>query len=307
MKHILVVGSINADMVIQTERMPLMGETIRGGGFCVNPGGKGANQAAALAKLGGCVKMMGCVGNDMYGDMMRQSLTQYGVQTDGVQTVSAVSTGVAVITVCGGDNCIILDAGANGCITKESIDQNRALFAWADYCVLQLEIPLDTVVYAAQTAKQNGAYVILNPAPMCPLPDALLAATDLFVPNLSEAQLFLGHEINGLDGAKAAIGEIRARGIRDVIITLGGDGCVYSDGADILHHGIVEATVVDTTAAGDTFTAGVTVCLSEGKSMREAVRFATYASALCVGRNGAMASVPVRAEVEAFLASASNQ
>ena len=282
MKNILVVGSINADLVIQTPRMPQLGETIRGGGFCINPGGKGANQAAAIAKLGGCVKMVGCVGADANRDIVVNELSRYGV---------------AVITVCNGDNCIILDAGANDLVTKQVIDANRSLFQWADFCVLQLEIPIETVVYAAQTAKQNGACVILNPAPMCLLPQELTSLVDLFIPNESEAELFLGHCIDGIDGAKSAVDEIRARGVKDVIITLGGKGCVYSDGAVVCHHGIVQADVVDTTAAGDTFVGGVLVCLAEGKAMGEAIRFATHASSICVSRSGAMASVPTRAEV----------
>lgn len=301
MKHILVVGSMNADLVIQTPRMPRMGETVRGSNFCVNTGGKGANQAAAIAKLGGDIKLLGCVGADSYGEMLLSDLSRFGVQTDGAQTVDT-ATGVAVITVCGGDNCIILDAGANACMTPEVIDANAALFAWADYCVLQLEIPLETVLHAARAAKKNGAKVVLNPAPMCPLPEELLTLVDLFVPNSSEAELFLGHPVEGIEGAKAAAAEIRARGIPDVIITLGSDGCVYADGGSVQHHGIVDTPVVDTTAAGDTFVAGVLVCLTEGMSMAEAVRFATHASALCVSRSGAMASVPTRDEVEAFMA-----
>lgn len=301
MKHILVVGSMNADLVIQTSRMPRMGETVRGGGFRVNTGGKGANQAAAIAKLGGDIKLLGCVGADPYGDMLLSDLSRFGVQTDGAQTVGT-ATGVAVITVCGGDNCIILDAGANACMTPEVIDANAALFAWADYCVLQLEIPLETVLHTARAAKKNGAKVVLNPAPMCPLPEELLTFVDLFVPNSSEAELFLSHPVEGIEGAKAAAAEIRARGVPDVIITLGGDGCVYSVGGSVQHHGIVDTPVVDTTAAGDTFVAGVLVCLTEGRSMAEAVRFATHASALCVSRSGAMASVPTRDEVEAFMA-----
>ena len=296
MKHILVVGSINADLVIQTPRMPRMGETVRGGGFCVNTGGKGANQAAAIAKLGGDIKLLGCVGADPYGEMLLSDLSRFGVQTGSAQTVDT-PTGVALITVCGGDNCIILDAGANACMTPEVIDANAALFAWADYCVLQLEIPLETVLHAARTAKKHGAKVVLNPAPMCPLPDELLTLVDLFVPNNSEAELFLGHPVEGIEGAKAAVAEIRERGVPDVIITLGSDGCVYANGDTVQHHGIVDTPVVDATAV-----AGVLVCLTEGKPMAEAVRFATHASALCVSRSGAMASVPTRDEVEAFMA-----
>ncbi len=181
---------MNADMVIQTERMPLMGETIRGGDFRVNPGGKGANQAAALAKLGGCVKMMGCVGADMYGDMMRQSLTQYGVQTDGVETDTSASTGVAVITVCGGDN-VLFSTLAQTDVSQRIVSTKIMRYLrgrTTAYFSSKYRLIRSSTRHRQQ--KQNGAYVVLNPAPMCPLPDALLAATDLFVPNLSEAQLF---------------------------------------------------------------------------------------------------------------------
>lgn len=299
MKNILVVGSINADLVIQTPRMPQLGETIRGGGFGINPGGKGANQAAAIAKLGGCVQMVGCVGADANRNTVLHALSQYGVGTEGVTAVNA-PTGVAVITVCGGDNCIILDAGANDLVTRDAIDANRSLFQWADFCVLQLEIPIESVVYAAQMAKQHGACVVLNPAPMCPLPQELTNLVDLFIPNKSEAELFLGRRIDTVADAKDALAEILTHGIKEVVITLGGDGCVYRDGAAVRHHEIVPSPVVDTTAAGDTFVGGVLVCLAEGKTMAEAIQFATYASSLCVSRSGAMVSVPTRSEVEAY-------
>lgn len=300
MKTILVVGSINVDLVITTPRIPQIGETIKGCGFRTGAGGKGANQAAAIAKMGGNVKMIGCVGADTNRHISLDAMEKYGVDSCGVK-VTGTTTGVAMITVCDGDNCIILDSGANDLVTKEIIDENEHLFEMADYVVFQLEIPLDTVIYAASVAKKHSAKVVLNPAPMCTLPEELINLTDIFAPNHSEAEIFLGHTFSGIDGAMAALEEIQSRGIENVIITLGSDGCVYSQDGKTYHRGIVAAPVVDTTAAGDTFIAGILTMLCEGKKMSEAVDFATYASSLCVQKSGAMDTIPSKEEVIAYM------
>lgn len=299
MKNILVVGSINVDMVIYAERMPKLGETMTGRDFSINEGGKGANQAVAAAKLGGSVQMLGCVGTDVYGNMMAEQFRRSGVGTDGL-TVCEGSTGVASITVCGGDNFIILDEGANAKLDRSVIDAHLELLQWADIVILQFEIPMETVLHTAKRAKGFGKMTIVNPAPMKAFPKELLEYTDLFVPNETETQLLLGREIRD-GGWEDAIRAVQAMGCREVLITLGSKGCIYSVGGEIHTHGIVESSVVDTTAAGDSFIGGIVAALAEGKPMREAVRFATYASSITVSRPGAGKSIPSRQEVLEFM------
>ena len=299
MKNILVVGSINVDMVIYAERMPKLGETMTGRDFSINEGGKGANQAVAAAKLGGSVQMLGCVGTDVYGNMMVEQFRRSGVGTDGL-TVFEGSTGVASITVCGGDNFIILDEGANAKLDRSVIDAHLDLLQWADIVILQFEIPMETVLYTAKRAKGFGKMTIVNPAPMKAFPKELLEYTDLFAPNETETQLLLNKDVRD-GGWKDAIRAVQAMGCREVLITLGSKGCIYSAGGEIHTHGIVESNVVDTTAAGDSFIGGIAAALAEGKPMREAVRFATYASSITVSRPGAGKSIPSRQEVLEFM------
>lgn len=299
MKNILVVGSINVDMVIYAERMPKLGETMTGRDFSINEGGKGANQAVAAAKLGGSVQMLGCVGTDVYGNMMAEQFRRSGVGTDGL-TVCEGSTGVASITVCGGDNFIILDEGANAKLDRSVIDAHLDLLQWADIVILQFEIPMETVLHTAKRAKGFGKMTIVNPAPMKAFPKELLEYTDLFAPNETETQLLLNKDVRD-GGWKDAVRAVQAMGCREVLITLGSKGCIYSAGGEIHTHGIVESSVVDTTAAGDSFIGGIAAALAEGKPMREAVRFATYASSITVSRPGAGKSIPSRQEVLEFM------
>lgn len=296
MKNILVIGSINADMVIYTEKMPQMGETIHGHSFAINAGGKGANQAVAAAKLGASVKMIGKVGSDANGAMLLDNFRASGVGTDGIDTWSG-PCGVAVITVCNGDNCIILDGGANDHVDPAQIDAHRDLIQWADFLIFQLEIPMETVLHAAKLAKSYAKTVVLNPAPITPIPPQLLSCTDLIVPNQSEAEGLLHRSIHGIEDAKKAALEIQGMGVAHVIITLGSDGCVYTCGQEVYHHGIIPTKVVDTTAAGDSFIAGVVTSLAEGCSMDEAIGFATRVSSITVSRAGAQSSLPLRCQL----------
>jgi len=293
-KHILVVGSINMDLTITAPRQPRMGETLTGGGFRTSPGGKGANQAAACALLGAEVRMLGCVGNDIYGDELISSLTEKGVDCDAVSRAGC-STGVAVITVVDGDNCIVLDEGANGRVTEEMITEHEALFKWADAVLLQLEIPLGAVLAAARLGKKHGAQVVINPAPMKKLPPEAAQLSDWFMPNRSEAELFLGHEIASPEKAAQ---ELRERGARNVLITLGSKGSIALTDEGLSRYGIYNVETVDTTAAGDSFIAGFTVC--DGTT-DERLRYASAVSAIAVGRRGAQSSLPTAAEVESFL------
>lgn len=302
MKKILVIGSINVDLVIQTPRMPAVGETIRGGGFQTVPGGKGANQATACGLLGGSVRMLGCVGKDLYGQMSRQALEHSGVDTSLVREQEG-PTGVAVITVCQGDNCIILDAGANGKVLPDQLEASQEAFDWADLVLLQLEIPMETVLLAARMAREAGAMVLLNPAPMQPLPDELWCLADILSPNQVEAAqlLQLPGEISA-QNAFQALEQLRQRGIPYPLITLGGEGCAYFDGEQYRLRPAYPVEPVDTTAAGDSFMGGLAVALSRGSSLAQAVDYATAVSAIAVTRPGATASIPTACEVDKFIA-----
>ena len=300
MKNILVIGSINVDYVIHTERLPKLGETLTGSDFAMNFGGKGANQAMALAKTGCNVKMLGAVGKDLSGELAINNLKSFGIDTTDVMTVDA-PTGAAVITVCGGDNHIILDIGANAYVTPDAIAEREALFNWADYVVMQYEIPMESVLFAARMTKKHGKTVVLNPAPVKEADPALFGFVDLIIPNEFEAQLITG--ISPDDGAttEQAIRALQNLGCKDAIITLGKRGCAYTDGDKIGTAGIYPVKVVDTTAAGDSFIGGLCKTLSEGKSMSEAVAYASVVSSITVSRPGAGTSIPTADEVENFL------
>lgn len=299
MSRILVVGSINMDLIIHTPRLPALGETLTGDGFRTIPGGKGANQAAAAARLGAQVHMIGCVGNDVFGGALTASLTDAGVDAAGVERAGEAS-GIAVITVCGGDNHIILDRGANAMVSPSLLERHRALFQWAELVLLQLEIPMESVLCAAQMAKAGGAAVLLNPAPFDPLPPELLHCVDILVPNASEASLMLGRDITGPAQAAGAVRDLCAHGIRQAAVTIGSSGCVYNDGDTVWHQGAYRVQAVDTTAAGDAFVGGLAVRLGSGACIGDAIAYATAMSAITVGRHGASSSLPDREETDAF-------
>ena len=299
-KRILVIGSINVDYVIHTERLPKLGETLTGSDFSMNFGGKGANQAVALAKAGCKVKMLGAVGNDLSGDLALKNLDACGVDTCAVLRVNA-PTGAAVITVCGGDNHIVLDVGANAYVTPEVIADASALFAWADTVVMQYEIPVESVLAAARMTHEMGKRVVINPAPVKSVDPVLYQYVDLFVPNEFEAELITGIKQENNDDARRAVTALKALGCADVIVTLGERGSAYSKGNDVAFHGIYRVERVDTTAAGDSFIGGLCAKLCEGCSQDEAIDYATAVSAITVSRAGAAASIPTRDEVNAFL------
>ena len=299
-KHVLVVGSINVDYVIHTNRLPKLGETITGDSFAMNFGGKGVNQAVAIAKAGCEVKMLGAVGTDLSGDLALKNLADCGVDGSEVLRVDA-PTGAAVITVCGGDNHIILDVGANGCVTPEVIDAKRDLFAWADILVMQYEIPTESVLAAAKLAHELGKTVVLNPAPVKDVDRELYRYIDLMIPNEFEAELITG--IAPVDDASAreVIASLRGLGCKNAIVTLGKHGCAYGVGDDVHFAGIYEVVTVDTTAAGDSFIGGICSKICEGWELDRAVRYAGAVSAITVSRAGAAVSIPSADEVENFL------
>jgi ribokinase len=298
MSRILVIGSSNTDMVIKTEKLPVPGETILGGTFLMNPGGKGANQAVAAARLGGKVTFITKRGNDLFGNQVVGLLMREGIHTQYIVKDMKLPSGVALITVDStGENSIVVAPGANGNLLEEDIP--AAVFETTKYeiLLLQLEIPINTVEYSAVAASQKGIKVILNPAPARKLSDNLLMHTWLITPNETEAELITGVTITDISSVEKAAELIRERGVKNVIITLGEAGAyIKSEYFTGLIPGIKVMTV-DTTAAGDVFNGALAVAISEGKALNEAVVFANKAASISVTRMGAQASAPYRNEI----------
>ncbi len=303
---IVVTGSLNMDFVVATDRLPAPGETVLGRGFRMIPGGKGANQACAAGKLAttAAVRMVGRVGHDIFADQLRASLSAANVDVSAVAGTKAEPTGVALIEVDRtGQNSIVVAAGANFALTPADMEGSRASWNGARFALFQLETPLDAVESAMRIARSHGARTILDPAPAQPLPTSLLEQVDLLTPNESEACLLLGRppaEIS-LDDAPAVAGALMDLGAAAVVLKLGAAGCFYRDVDQMFPVRGFRVIPADTTAAGDTFNAALAVALSEDKGLEEALRFANAAAAISVTRPGAQASVPSRAEVDAFL------
>jgi ribokinase len=298
MNRILVIGSSNTDMVIKTEKMPAPGETILGGTFLMNPGGKGANQAVAAARLGGKVTFIAKRGNDLFGNQAVGLFMREGIDIRYVVKDPELPSGVALITVdASGENSIVVAPGSNGNLQPEDIPEKVFNPEKIGILLLQLEIPLATVTSSAKSASEKGIKVILNPAPAQKLSDALLARTWLITPNETEAEILTGIHINNVSTADDAARSLQKKGVKNVIITLGATGAyIRSEGFTGMVPGIkVEA--VDTTAAGDVFNGAVAVALAEGIELKEAVVFANKAAAISVTRLGAQASAPYRNEI----------
>ncbi len=297
-KPVVVVGSLNMDLVMRTPRVPVGGETLHGHEFSTLPGGKGANQAVACARLGAKVAMIGQVGNDGFGTTLRDGLAADGIDVNGVLQTSAVGTGVAMILVEDiGQNRIVLAAGANGALTPDDIDAQTALIGGAAMVVLQLEVPMPVVERAIAIAHSAGVPVLLNPGPAKPLAEPLWSQIDLLIPNESEAELLSGIAVTDAASAYTAARVFRQRGVKCVLITLGANGVAVIDDAGERHLPAHVVKAVDTTAAGDTFIGGLTAGLVEGMAMDEAVALGQRASALCVTRHGAQPSIPYRREI----------
>jgi len=293
---IIVIGSANMDLVMRTERMPQIGETIRGGGFFLSPGGKGANQAVACAKMGADTRMLGKVGDDLFGQSLLDSLQSFGVRTDLMAKEPNVTTGVASITVCEGNNCIILDGGANDKVTPEYIASFKDELLRASAIMLQLEIPMESV-YAAVELVKGKVPIFLNPAPAVPIDDAILRGVDYFTPNEIECRLYANVEIRSTEEAFAALDALRAKGVRYPLITLGAKGVAYFNGKENVHKPGRAVEAIDTTAAGDTFSGALAAMIVAGKSMDEAVDIAQRAASITVTRLGAQSAIPTLAEV----------
>ena len=294
--NILVIGSANADLVIHTERMPHLGETIVGRDLAVNAGGKGLNQAVAIAKLGGDVSFLGAVGSDANGAMLLSALGEFGVNFVGTRTED-VPTGTAIITVVGGDNFIVLNAGANDTLTPDVIDANAALIRDADFIVLQLEIPMSAIVRACEIARDSGTKVILNPAPSRELPNHLYPMIDYLIPNEHEARDLTGITLDSPDACIQAIRHLNERGANCVIVTLGEQGCAYNVGEEIVFHPAVQSNAVDTTSAGDSFIGALVTKLAESRALPDAIAYAGKVAAVTVSRPGAAKSIPTATEI----------
>lgn len=298
--RILVIGSSNTDMTVRSATLPKPGETVLGGDFRMGPGGKGANQAVAARLLGGEVTFVCKLGRDMFGEGASKHYESCGLDTSKILW-SDKPSGVALITVDSkAENSIVVASGANADMTVSDIDSVADIIKSSGILLLQLEIPMDAVVHAAEIAYNAGVQVVLNPAPAADLPAELLKCVSILIPNETEASAISGIDINNFEAAAAAAERLKGMGVREVIITMGSRGSVVCDG-DCTFVPAVKVNAVDTTAAGDTFCGGVCVALSEGKDLLEAVKFATAASSIAVQRPGAQDSVPNRCEVDKLM------
>lgn len=295
---IVVLGSCNTDMVVKSSRLPVPGETILGGTFMMNPGGKGANQAVAAARLGGNVTFVAKTGNDLFG---RQSIELYNdenINTDFISSDPDLPSGVALITVDGsGENCIVVASGANGSLSPADVKDAEKEITSANILLMQLEVPVETVEYAAKMAKQKGVKVILNPAPAQSLSNDLLSNIYMMIPNETEAEIISGIKVTDVESAKKAADIICSKGVDIVVITMGSAGALLKEGNEYHQIPALKVKAVDTTAAGDTFCGAISVALSEGKSLVDAIKFANQCGAVTVTRMGAQASIPYRKEV----------
>lgn len=299
---VIVLGSMNMDLVSQVTRLPEEGQTIFGSHFRTVPGGKGANQAVAAARLGTPVRMIGACGVDAFGDQLLQGLAREGIDISGVARVPDRHTGVATILVDEkGGNVIVVVSGANAAVLPTSLPAGWLDGAFA--LLMQLEIPMETVLEAARQARQAGVLTILDPAPAAPLPDQLMASLDIITPNESETRTITGIAPTDASSMERAALSLLERGARTVVLKLGARGAyVATQSGTRRHIPAPRVKAVDTTAAGDAFNAGLVTALREGRQLEEAVSFAHRVAALSVTRFGAQPSMPSRAEVDAFLA-----
>ena len=300
---VVVVGSLNVDLVVRAQRLPQPGETLTGDSFATDQGGKGANQAVAAARTGVPVAMIGRVGGDDHGRRMLAALQHEGIDATAVGMDDALPTGVAAIIVAhDGENCIVVVPGANHALGVPHIDAQAARLAAARVVVAQLETPQAIVFHALRLARRAGAVTLLNAAPAAALSREQLQAVQWLVVNEGEAATLLGTPVDDVAQARAAAQALRALGPGDVVVTLGANGLVHAGATGVTHHTTAAVKAVDTTGAGDTFVGVLAACLAEGLPADEALRRGQAAAAIAVTRHGAQAAMPTRAEVLARLA-----
>ena len=301
MKKIFVIGSATMDMVVKADKHPLPGETLLGGNFLMNPGGKGANQAVAIARLGGDLTFVAKLGNDIFGKQIIEGFRKENMNTEYVFTDEQHPSGVALIMVnAAGENCIVVAAGSNSNLLMRDIESVPALKD-AEIILMQLEIPMDTIEAIAKNAKSNHQKLILNPAPAQHLSNELLNGLFLITPNETEAAILTGIEVTNDGSAEKAADLLLNKGVENVIITLGKQGAYYKNKERSFRINAPEVKAIDTTAAGDTFSGALTVALTEDMDWKKAIEFAVTAASISVTRMGAQASVPYRNEVSLML------
>ena len=298
-ERIVVIGSCNTDMVINTDRLPLPGETIIGGNFFMNAGGKGANQAVAAVRLGGSVSFMAKVGNDHFGSRSIEQYKAEGIDVEHILIDSELPSGVALIMVdANGENCIAVASGANAMLRVEDIDRATGMIERGDIVLMQLETPLDTVEYVARIAHERGKRVILNPAPAQHLPDSLMKNLYMIIANETETELITGVKITDMESICRAADVMSERGVQNVVITLGSKGAFIKENGAYHKVPAIKVKAVDATAAGDTFCGALCVALAEKKGILEAVEFANKCASVTVTRMGAQSSLPYRSEID---------
>lgn len=300
MKNICVIGSLNMDLVVNVDTMPKPGQTIIGSNFKEVPGGKGANQAVAMARLNGNVSMIGKVGEDGFGQTLINSLKNDKVDTTYIKTTNG-ATGVALITVDkNAQNSIVVSPGANFEVKEEDIDNNIKAIENSDIVVLQLETPLNTIKYALNKAKELNKYTILNPAPAVKLDDEIIKNVDLLTPNETELEIISGVSIETEEDIQKAAQIMIEKGVKELIVTLGSKGSLYINKEKSMFKKAYKVEAVDTTAAGDSYTGALAVALSQDKSIEDAMDFASKVGALSVLKEGAQSSLPTLEDVENF-------
>ncbi len=297
---------MNADLVVRATRFPQPGETISGEDLQIIPGGKGANQAVAAARQGASVAMVGCVGNDGFGPLLIDNLKQNNVDVSYIRVDSQSATGTAIIVVdANGQNSIVLSPGGNG--TLSPADLNNIPFSDYKLLLLQLEIPIETVVSATRRAKESGLQVLLNPAPARSLPEELISLPDFILPNETELSLLTDQPVHDPASAENAAKTLLERGAQNVIATLGAKGALIVSDQRVVHVDTYQVEVVDTTAAGDAFISGFASALLRNQSLEEAVRYGCACGALAATKFGAQPSMPTREEVENFVGARRNK
>ncbi|MFL4366566.1 ribokinase [Enterobacter asburiae] len=300
--NLVVLGSINADHILNLESFPAPGETVTGNQYQVAFGGKGANQAVAAGRSGANIAFIACTGDDDTGERVRNQLASDNIDIAPVSVVAGESTGVALIFVnAEGENVIGIHAGANAALTTERVEAQRAIIGGAEALLMQLESPVESVLAAAKIAHENHTTVVLNPAPARVLSDELLALVDIITPNETEAEKLTGIRVENDDDAARAARALHDKGIGTVIITLGSRGVWASVNGEGRRVPGFKVKAIDTIAAGDTFNGALVTALLEGKRMDDAIRFAHAAAAIAVTRKGAQPSVPWRKEIDEFL------
>ncbi|WP_290790051.1 ribokinase [Flavihumibacter sp. UBA7668] len=297
-KKIVVVGSSNMDMVVKTDHIPVPGETVLSGSFFMNAGGKGANQAVAVARLGGEVVFISKLGNDLFGKQFSQLFNHEGIDTHLIQFDENLPSGVALITVDqAGENSIVVASGANANLQNADLKGALPTIDTAGIVLLQLEIPIETVDYVVNYASANGVRVILNPAPAQVLSPELLSGVDILTPNKTEAGMLAGMEVTSMETAGDAARIICEKGVKHVVVTMGSLGAVICENGELSVQSARKVETIDSTAAGDVFNGALAVALAEGKELKEAVAFACDAASISVTRLGAQSSIPYRNEL----------